>query len=121
MFVRDRFISAQINGKIENIHVKEGGEVKAGQLLITLVHDDIKLNIDSLQTDLELEKARRSSLESEKAAFEAELRSKLETQREKITSLGTEYKLLQGRLKLAEKNLSRTNILFSRNSHRKRN
>ncbi len=107
-------ISAQIDGKIENIHVKEGGQVKAGQLLITLVHDDIKLNIDSLQTDLALEKAQRASLESEKAAFEAELRSKLETQREKISSLGTEYKLLQGRLKLAEKNLSRTSILFSK-------
>lgn len=105
-------ISAQIDGKIENIHVAEGSPVKAGQLLITLVHDDIKLNIESLQTDLALEKAQRASLESEKAAFETELTSKLETQQEKIRSLETEAQLLQGRLKLAEKNLSRTNILF---------
>jgi multidrug resistance efflux pump len=107
-------ISSQIDGKIENIHVKEGSRIKAGQLLITLVHEDIKLNIDTLRTDLALEKAQRASLESEKAAFEAELKSKLETQREKIRSLGTEYKSLESRLKLAEKNLSRTNILFKK-------
>ncbi len=107
-------ISSQIDGKIENIHVKEGSRIKAGQLLITLGHEDIKLNIDTLRTDLALEKAQRASLESEKVAFEAELKSKLETQREKIRSLGTEYKSLESRLKLAEKNLSRTDILFKK-------
>ena len=107
-------ISAQIDGKIENVHVAEGSPVKAGQLLITLVHEDIKLNIDSLRTDLALEKARRTSLESEKAAFEAELNSKLDTQREKIRTLEIEYRSLQGRRDLAEKNLSRTSILFKK-------
>ena len=107
-------ISAQINGKIENVHVAEGSPIKAGQLLITLVHEDIKLNIDSLQTDLALEKASRTRLESEKAAFEAELNSKLETQREKIRTLEVGYKALQERRGLAEKNLSRTSILFQK-------
>lgn len=107
-------ISAQIDGKIENVHVTEGSPIKAGQLLITLVHEDIKLNIDSLQTDLALEKANRTSLISEKTAFEAELNSKLETQREKIRTLGVAYKALQGRRSLAEKNLSRTRILFNK-------
>jgi membrane fusion protein (multidrug efflux system) len=107
-------ISAQINGKIEQVHVAEGSPVKAGQLLITLVHDDIKLNIDSLQTDLALEKASRTSLEAEKTAFEAELSSKLETQREKIRTLEVAYKALLVRRGLAEKNLSRTRILFKK-------
>ena len=107
-------ISAQINGKIEQVHVAEGSPVKAGQLLITLVHDDIKLNIDSLQTDLALEKASRTSLEAEKTAFEAELSSKLETQREKIRTLEVAYDALLVRRGLAEKNLSRTRILFKK-------
>ncbi|MBH64725.1 MAG: hypothetical protein CL569_20200 [Alphaproteobacteria bacterium] len=107
-------ISAQIDGKIDQVHVAEGSPVKAGQLLITLVHEDIKLNIDSLQTDLALEKANRRSLESEKNAFEAELNSKLETQREKIRTLEVAYKALQARRGLAEKNLSRTRILFKK-------
>lgn len=107
-------ISAQIDGKIDQVHVAEGSPVKAGQLLITLVHEDIKLNIDSLQTDLALEKANRTSLESEKNAFEAELNSKLETQREKIRTLEVAYKALQARRGLAEKNLSRTRILFKK-------
>ena len=105
-------ISAQIDGKIQRIHVEEGSPVKAGQLLITLVHDDIDLNIESLQTDLALERAQRDSLESEKAAFEAELNSKLDTQRAKINTLETEYRTLHGRLELARKNLDRTDILF---------
>ena len=107
-------ISSQIDGKIEQIHVDEGMPVKAGQLLITLVHDDIELNIESLQTDLALERARRESLESEKTAFEAELNSKLETQREKIHTMQIEYESLRGRLGLAEKNLKRTRILFNK-------
>jgi membrane fusion protein (multidrug efflux system) len=107
-------ISAQIDGKIENIHVQEGTAIKAGQLLVTLVHDDIKLNIDSLRTDLALEEAQRASLESEKDAFETELNSKLETQREKIRTLEVEYQSLQGRRQLAEKNLSRASILFGK-------
>lgn len=107
-------ISAQINGKIENVHVAEGTPIRAGQLLITLVHDDIRLNIDSLQTDLALEQANRTSLESEKRAFEAELNSKLDTQREKIRTLEVSYKALQARRSLAEKNLSRTRILFKK-------
>lgn len=105
-------ISSQIDGKIERIHVREGDSVKAGQLIVTLVHDDIELNVEALQTDLALERAQRDSLESEQAAVEAELSSKLETQREKIGTLETEYRTLHGRLELARKNLDRTDILF---------
>ena len=107
-------ISAQIDGKIEQVHVAEGSHVKAGQLLITLVHEDIRLNIASLQTDLLLEQANRTSLVSEKSAFETELDSKLETQHEKIRTLEVAYKALQARRSLAEKNLSRTRILFQK-------
>ena len=100
-------ISAQVNGKIETVHVAEGSPVKKGQLLITLVHDDIRLNIRSLLTDLALEQASRVSLMSERDAFEVEFRSKLETQREKINALQIEHKSVQQRLKLARKDLAR--------------
>jgi len=107
-------ISAQVDGKIEAILVEEGSTVKAGQLLISLVQDDIKLNIESLSTDLALEKARRASLMSEKDAFETDLQSKLETQREKIRSLEGEHKSIRNRLELARKNLSRVKFLFDK-------
>ena len=100
-------ISAQVDGKIETVHVAEGSPVKKGQLLITLVHDDIRLNIRSLQTDLALEQANRTRLLSEKAAFEDEFRSKLETQREKIAALEIEHRSEQQRLDLARKDLAR--------------
>lgn len=107
-------ISAQVDGKIENILVEEGGKVKKGQLLITLVQDDIKLNIESLRTDLALEVANQASLTAEKAAFEAELGSKLETQHEKIQALKQEHHAIQKRLELARKNLHRVAVLFNK-------
>jgi len=107
-------ISAQVDGKIDSILVEEGGPVKKGQLLITLVHDDIKLNINSLKTDLALESAGGVSLKREKSAFEAELRSKLETQREKIKALKREHEAIQKRLELARKNLRRVTVLFKK-------
>lgn len=107
-------ISSQVDGKIEAIHVAEGGKVEKGQLLITLVHDDIKLNIESLQTDLALEQANRTSLISERDAFEDELGSKIETQREKIRALQVEHQSVQQRLKLARKDLSRMRVLVGK-------
>jgi membrane fusion protein (multidrug efflux system) len=107
-------ISAQVDGKIETIHVEEGGRVEQGQLLITLFHDDITLNIRSLRTDLALEQANRVNLASERDAFKDELRTKLETQREKIRALEDELRSVRERLKLARKDLSRMNVLVGK-------
>ena len=68
-------ISAQVDGKIENVLVEEGFVVKKGQLLVILHHEDIQLNIKSLQTDLSLERAKRARLETEKSVFITDLNS----------------------------------------------
>ena len=107
-------ISAQVDGKIAEILVEAGDEVKEGQLLITLVQDDIKLNIASLKTDLALEVANQASLGTEKEAYEEELGSKLETQREKIQALKQEHQAIQERLVLAHNNLRRVTVLFNK-------
>ncbi|MBL4721790.1 MAG: HlyD family secretion protein [Alphaproteobacteria bacterium] len=107
-------ISAQIDGKIDEILVKEGDPVKKGQLIISLVQDDIALNIDSLKTDLALEQANRIRLAAEKAAFDAELRSEEETQKEIIRTFSREYKSLHERLGLAKENLRRVSVLFQK-------
>ncbi len=107
-------ISAQVDGKIAEILVEAGDEVKQGQLLITLVQDDIKLNIESLKTDLALEIANQASLGTEKEAYEAELTSKLATQREKIQALNQEHQAIQERLVLARNNLRRVTVLFNK-------
>ncbi|MGY8960203.1 MAG: HlyD family secretion protein [Alphaproteobacteria bacterium] len=108
-------MSAQIDGKIENILVKEGDSVKKGQLLISLVQDDITLNIETLKTDLALEAASGTQLATEKFAFDTELRSKLETQKEKIRTLSREHKATRKRLGLAKKDLRRVTVLFNKN------
>ena len=107
-------ISAQVDGKIENVLVEEGFVVKKGQLLVILHHEDIQLNIKSLQTDLSLERAKRARLETEKSVFITDLNSKLETQRVKIQAMKKESLSIRERLELANKNLSRVKLLVER-------
>jgi membrane fusion protein (multidrug efflux system) len=108
-------ISAQINGRISKVLVKEGSEVKKGQILVALDDADVLLEIEALETELRLEKAQRSRLMSERAAFEIELTSKLETQKKKILAIEFDHKAVQDRLTLARKNMSRVKYLFNKN------
>ncbi|PPR56087.1 MAG: hypothetical protein CFH10_02378, partial [Alphaproteobacteria bacterium MarineAlpha4_Bin2] len=107
-------ISSRVNGKIAEIYVKEGDRVAKGTILLTLEHQSIKLNIESLRTDLDLERGNRESLVTERDAFKEELASKLATQREKITAFKVELKSAGDRLKIAEKDLKRVRVLVSK-------
>lgn len=107
-------ISSRIDGNIEKIFVAEGSPVSKGQLIVTLEHDDVELNIKALETDLALEQGNRARLQIERDVFEDELRTKLATQREKIRTLEVELASVDDRLVLARKDLSRTNVLVGR-------
>jgi membrane fusion protein, multidrug efflux system len=107
-------ISAQVDGRIEAIPVREGEAVRKGQLLIVLWHDDIKLNIEALHTNLKLQQAEGARLVAERAAFEAELASKQATQRERIHASELEAGELGDRIKLAEHSVARTKEYFDK-------
>ncbi len=107
-------ISSRVDGTIEKMHVGEGSAVSRGQVIITLEHEAIKLNINSLMTDLELEKGNRASLMTEREAFEEELKSKLATQRQKIRALEVDLNSAKDRLKIAKKDLARVKVLVSK-------
>ncbi len=107
-------ISSRVDGKIEKIFVEEGSKVTQGQLIVTLEHEDVKLNIASLQTELALEQGNRASLMTERDAFQEELTSKLATQRQKITALEVELSSAVGRLEVARKDLTRVRGLVQK-------
>ncbi len=107
-------ISSRIDGKIEKVFVAEGSPVSKGQLIVTLEHDDVRLSIRALETDLALEQGNRARLQIERDVFEEELGTKLATQREKIRTLEVELASVDDRLVLARKDLSRTNVLVGR-------
>ena len=107
-------ISSRIDGKIEKIFVAEGSRVSKGQLIITLEHDDIRLNIAALETDLALEQGNRSRMRIERDAFEEELRTKRATQREKIRTFELELASIDDRLVLARKDLTRMRVLVGK-------
>ena len=54
--IKSAFISPEINGQVQTIHVQEGYFVQKGQLLISLNSDIIQSNIKELETSLELAK-----------------------------------------------------------------
>ena len=104
-------ISSRVDGKIAGIHVEEGSPVAKGQVIVTLEHQSIKLNIESLITDLALEKGNRESLITERDAFREELASKFATQQQKIRALQVELRSANDRLKIAQKDLKRVQVL----------
>lgn len=107
-------ITSRVDGKIEKVYVAEGDRVSKGQLLVTQENDDIRLNIEALQTDLDLEQGNRARLTLERDAFEEELRTKLATQKEKIHTLEVELASVDGRLVLARKDLTRMRVLVGK-------
>ncbi len=108
-------ISAQVDGKIQSVLVEEGSRIVEGQELFHLVDDEIRLALAALRTDLALKQAERKRLMSEKAVFEAELASKLETQTQKIRAIREEHAAIKDRLALSEKNLARVKFLLGKN------
>ncbi|OQX97569.1 MAG: hypothetical protein B6I20_12305 [Bacteroidetes bacterium 4572_117] len=54
--VNSAFISPEISGQIQTIHVQEGNFVQKGQLLVSLNSDIIKSSIKELETSLDLAK-----------------------------------------------------------------
>lgn len=107
-------ISSRVDGTIDRILVKEGDRVLAGALLIQLVDEDIKLNVDAAKADMALERAQRATLLSEKNAFEIGLQSRLQTRRRQIEASEVEYRAAQERLRLAEVDLQRVKVLSSK-------
>jgi membrane fusion protein, multidrug efflux system len=105
-------LSAQVNGQIKKILVEEGSPVTAGQEIILLEDDEIRLGLEALKTDLTLKISEQGRLLSEKLAFETELESKLRTQMGKIGAIEKEYASIQDRLALSEKNLARVEFLL---------
>jgi membrane fusion protein, multidrug efflux system len=107
-------LSAQVNGQIKKVLVEEGSPVKAGQEVILLEDDEIRLGLEALKTDLSLKMSEQGRLLSEKAAFESELESKLQTQLGKIRSIEQEYASIKDRRALSEKNLARVEFLLQK-------
>ncbi len=107
-------MSSRVDGTVAMIHVREGDRIKAGQQLVSLVDDDIKLRIKALETDLRLERARRARLSAERAAFDIELRSRVATRQENLRAIGVELQSVNQRLDLAEKDLTRVRVLFEK-------
>lgn len=107
-------MSSRVDGTIATLHVKEGEKVEEGQLLISLVDDDIRLRSRALETDVSLERARRERLTAERQAFEIELTSKLATKRASMRAIEIKHRALKDRLALAEKDLARVKVLFNK-------
>ncbi len=94
------YISPQMNGQIETIHVNEGATVKKGQLLVSLNTRVIRNNIEEVKTNLELA---RKMYEKQEDLWNQEIGSEisyLEAKNRK-TSLENRLETLKSQLSLA--------------------
>lgn len=107
-------LSSRVDANIERIYVKEGDEVKRGQLLVALDAGVERLRIEGFKVDLARERARVTKLLAEKDALEKNLQSRVATKQEEIRALRIEYQSIKDRRDLAAKNLNRSKILHKK-------
>ena len=100
-------MGSSINGRISSIETSKGDTVKAGRLLAKMDTELVELNLASLLTDLEQEKAKKTLIESELKAFQKEISDRVETQKALIAGLNRELETFQLRLEIAQSTMNR--------------
>ena len=101
-------ISSKVDGTIDKILVKEGDEVSRGDLLAVMNSDGIIHQIEALNADLTVQRAKTEKLKAQKRNLDVELDAQVSTKNEEINSQKVELKALLNREKLARKKLKRT-------------
>ena len=107
-------ISSKVDGTIDKILVKEGDEVSRGDLLAVMNSDGIIHQIEALNADLTVQRAKTEKLTAQKRNLNVELDAQVSTKTEEINSQKVELKALLNREKLARKKLKRTKYLVSK-------
>ena len=107
-------ISSKVDGTIDKILVKEGDEVSRGDLLAVMNSDGIIHQIEALNADLTVQRAKTEKLKAQKRNLDVELDAQVSTKNEEINSQKVELKALLNREKLARKKLKRTKYLVSK-------
>lgn len=95
---RNVLISAEASGRVENIYVREGDQVKKGQQLITLDASVLQNSIEELKTDLDLatiiykkrERLWKQNIGSELQYLEA--KNQMETLQRRLATTKTQLK-----------------------------
>ena len=108
-------VSSKVNGTIDKILVKEGEEVRRGDLLVVMNSDHVIRQMEALDAELKVQKAQTEKLKAQKRNAEVELNAQISTKNEEINSLKVELKALLNREQLARKKLKRTKYLVSKN------
>ena len=108
-------VSSKVNGTIDKILVKEGEEVRRGDLLVVMNSDHVIRPMEGLDAELKVQKAQTEKLKAQKRNSEVELNAQISTKNEEINSLKVELKALLNREQLARKKLKRTKYLVSKN------
>src|SRR5262245_64529819 len=69
----DAAVAAKIAGRIREINVREGDQVKAGQVIATLDDEQVKARVDQAQSNVAQAEARLSRARREVAVLQAQL------------------------------------------------
>ena len=91
-------VSSKVNGTIDKILVKEGEEVRRGDLLVVMNSDHVIRQMEALDAELKVQKAQTEKLKAQKRNSEVELNAQISTKNEEINSLKVELNTLSRQL-----------------------
>jgi len=100
--VEEAYISAEMNGQIDKIHVDEGQKVYKGQLLISLNTDVTRSSIEEVKTNLELQE---KLYQKQKELWEQKIGSELDYLQAK-----NRYEATEARLKTMQEQLDMSRV-----------
>lgn len=109
-------LSSSVNGTIASIVVAEGERVNAGQRLASMDTDVATLDIESLEAELEKERAIRLQIEAELAFYHSELDDRERTARASLALRKKELSTLRERQSIARANVERNSKLLNRSA-----
>jgi membrane fusion protein (multidrug efflux system) len=109
-------LSSSVNGTIASISVTEGARVNAGQRLAAMEVDVARLDVESMEAELEKERAVRLQAEAELTFFHTELDDRIGTAKASLQLRAKELVTLQERERIAGANVARTSTLLNRSA-----
>lgn len=109
-------LSSSVNGTIAAIDVEEGQRVSVGQRLAAMDTDVARLDIESLQAELEKERAIRQQVEAELSFYHSELDDRVKTGLASLQQRRMELATLQQRQRIALASVERKSKLLDRSA-----
>ena len=107
-------VSSRVSGWISNIAVSQGDEIVKGSVLSMIDDRESRIMMEELEAQLNGTLAQRKRIEADSTLVDKQTRSRLASERAELNAAKVTVSSMQPQLGLAERELKRSQKLFSR-------